>query len=34
LEAVAYLGVDEKAFCKNHKYFTLVHDLERGGARG
>jgi transposase len=29
-EPVAYLGVNEKAFPKGHKYFTLVNDLERG----
>lgn len=29
-EAVAKLGIDEKAFSKGHKYFTLVNDLERG----
>lgn len=27
---VKYLGVDEKAFRKGHKYRTLVNDLERG----
>jgi transposase len=26
-EKIAYLGVDEKAFRKGHKYFTLVNDL-------
>lgn len=26
-EAIAYLGVDEKAFRKGHKYLTLVNDL-------
>jgi transposase len=29
-EKVPVLGVDEKAFRKGHKYFTLVNDLERG----
>jgi transposase len=29
-EAVALLGVDEKAFRKGHHYLTLVNDLERG----
>lgn len=29
-EKVPRLGVDEKAFRKGHKYFTLVNDLERG----
>jgi transposase len=29
-EKVPALGVDEKAFRKGHKYFTLVNDLERG----
>lgn len=28
-EALPHLGVDEKAFRKGHKYFTLVNDLER-----
>jgi transposase len=28
-ESVALLGVDEKAFRKGHKYFTLVNDLVR-----
>jgi len=28
-EALPLLGVDEKAFRKGHKYFTLVNDLER-----
>jgi transposase len=28
-EPVAKLGVDEKAFRKGHKYFTLVNDLEQ-----
>jgi len=28
-EALPQLGVDEKAFRKGHKYFTLVNDLER-----
>jgi transposase len=26
----AYLGVDEKAFAKGHRYFTLVSDLDAG----
>ena len=29
-EPVSFLGIDEKAFRKGHKYFTLVNDLERG----
>lgn len=29
-EGIARLGIDEKAFSKGHKYFTLVNDLERG----
>jgi transposase len=29
-EPVPLLGIDEKAFHKGHKYFTLVNDLERG----
>jgi transposase len=29
-EKVPVLGVDEKAFRKGHKYFTLVNDVERG----
>src|SRR5436853_4907269 len=29
-EPVQYLGVDEKAFQKGHRYFTLVNDLNRG----
>jgi transposase len=29
-ELVRYLGVDEKAFQKGHRYFTLVNDLDRG----
>jgi transposase len=29
-EVVAYLGVDEKAARKGHKYLTLVCDLEKG----
>jgi len=28
-EPVAALGIDEKAFRKGHRYFTLVNDLER-----
>src|SRR5262249_15916966 len=28
-EKIAYLGVDEKAFRKGHKYLTLVNDLSR-----
>lgn len=28
-ERIAYLGVDEKAFRKGHKYLTLVNDLTR-----
>lgn len=28
-EEIAYLGVDEKAFRKGHKYLTLVNDLSR-----
>jgi transposase len=28
-EAVPLLGVDEKAFRKGHKYFTLVNDVKR-----
>jgi transposase len=28
-EPLPELGVDEKAFRKGHKYFTLVNDLER-----
>jgi transposase len=27
---VAHLGVDEKAFAKHHRYFTLVADLDAG----
>jgi transposase len=26
----AHLGVDEKAFAKGHRYFTLVSDLNAG----
>jgi len=29
-EPIPHLGVDEKAFRKGHKYFTLVNDLDRG----
>jgi transposase len=29
-EPVKYVGVDEKAFRKGHKYVTIVNDLERG----
>ena len=29
-EMIGYLGVDEKAFRKGHKYLTLVNDLARG----
>lgn len=29
-EKTAYLGVDEKAFRKGHRYATIVSDLERG----
>jgi len=29
-EPVQRLGVDEKAFQKGHRYFTLVNDLDRG----
>ena len=29
-ELVRHLGVDEKAFQKGHRYFTLVNDLDRG----
>ena len=29
-EKVPSMGVDEKAFRKGQKYFTLVNDLERG----
>jgi transposase len=29
-EPIKYLGVDEKAFRKGHRYLTLVNDLERG----
>ena len=28
-ETLTKLGVDEKAFRKGHRYFTLVNDLER-----
>src|SRR5207245_4010380 len=28
-EEIPYLGVDEKAFRKGHKYLTLVNDLQR-----
>src|SRR5215813_7411542 len=28
-EKIPYLGVDEKAFRKGHKYLTLVNDLSR-----
>lgn len=29
-EAIEHLGVDEKAFTRGHRYFTLVNDLDRG----
>jgi transposase len=29
-EIVARIGVDEKAFTRGHRYFTLVNDLDRG----
>ncbi len=29
-ELVGYLGVDEKAFRKGHRYLTIVNDLSRG----
>ena len=29
-EAITYLGIDEKAFRKGHRYVTLVNDLEGG----
>lgn len=29
-EVVEHIGVDEKAFTKGHRYFTLVNDLDRG----
>jgi transposase len=29
-EPIPALGIDEKAFRKGHRYFTLVNDLERG----
>lgn len=29
-EIVEHIGVDEKAFTKGHRYFTLVNDLDRG----
>jgi transposase len=29
-EPIRHLGVDEKAYRKGHKYFTLVNDLDRG----
>jgi len=29
-EPVARLGVDEKSFARGHRYFALVHDLDRG----
>jgi len=28
-ETIPHLGVDEKAFTRGHRYFTLVNDLER-----
>src|SRR5947207_13760329 len=28
-EPVTHIGVDEKAFRKGHRYFTLVNDLDR-----
>lgn len=30
VEPTPYLGVDEKAYRKGHRYLTLVNDLERG----
>jgi transposase len=29
-EPIPHVGVDEKAFCKGHRYATLVSDLEKG----
>lgn len=29
-EPISYIGVDEKAFRKRHRYATLVNDLDRG----
>lgn len=29
-EAIEHIGVDEKAFTRGHRYFTLVNDLDRG----
>lgn len=29
-EAIPHVGVDEKAFCRGHRYATLVTDLDRG----
>jgi transposase len=29
-EPIPHVGVDEKAFCKGHRYATLVSDLDRG----
>jgi transposase len=29
-ESIEHIGVDEKAFTRGHRYFTLVNDLDRG----
>lgn len=29
-ETIEHIGVDEKAFTRGHRYFTLVNDLDRG----
>ncbi len=32
-ENIEHVNVDEKAFTRGHRYFTLVNDLDRGRVR-